>query len=68
MKAGARAVLAVNARVKDQESVQFFRPLLTRIQRGIQAGIPPAATLRAAREEWHREHGSSWADQVVLFE
>lgn len=64
VQAGARAVLAVNASVADAESEQFFRPLLDRIQ----AGATPAAALRAARAEWHRAHGPSWADQVVLFE
>jgi cellulose synthase operon protein C len=64
IEAGARAVLAVSARVKDPESEQFFRPLLA----SIQSGAPPAAALRTAREKWRREHGSSWADQVVLFE
>jgi len=64
VQAGARAVLAVNARVEDAESEQFFRPLLA----SIQAGALPAAALRSAREEWNRAHGPSWVDQVVLFE
>ncbi|HEY8210070.1 MAG TPA: CHAT domain-containing protein [Myxococcaceae bacterium] len=64
VEAGAHAVLAVNARVTDPESEKFFGPLLATIQ----SGTSPAIALRAAREKWHREHGSSWADQVVLFE
>jgi CHAT domain-containing protein len=64
IEAGARAVLAVSARVKDPESEQFFRPLLA----SIQSGTPPAAALCTAREKWRLEHGSTWADHVVLFE
>ncbi|HVE84425.1 MAG TPA: CHAT domain-containing protein, partial [Myxococcales bacterium] len=44
VKAGARAVLAVDGRIKDPESEQFFRPLLARIQ----TGATPAAALREA--------------------
>jgi CHAT domain-containing protein len=64
VEAGARAVLAVNAKVEDAEAEQFFRPLLARIQ----AGDKPAAALRAARADWQRAHGPGWVDQVVLFE
>jgi len=57
-------VLAVNGRVEDPQSEQFFRPLLERIQ----SGAPPAVALRDSRVAWRREHGPSWADQVTLFE
>jgi len=64
IEAGSRAVLAVVAPIPDAESEPFFRPLLERLQ----SGAPPSVALREARVAWHREHGPSWADSVLLFE
>ena len=64
IEAGARAVLAVVAPIPDVESEPFLRPLLSRIQ----SGAPAPEALREARVDWHREHGPSWADSVLLFE
>ncbi|HZI15047.1 MAG TPA: CHAT domain-containing protein [Myxococcus sp.] len=64
VQAGARAVLAATQEIPDAEAADFFEPVLSRIR----AGEPAARVLRDERQAWLRRHGSTWVQQVLLFE
>ena len=64
IESGARAVLAATQEIPDAEATAFFEPVLARIR----SGVPAAVALRDERQDWLRHHGSTWVQQVLLFE
>jgi hypothetical protein len=64
LDAGARGVLAAATAIPDQEAGPFF----TRVLDLIRAGTDPAVALRDERLSAVKQHRSSWATGVVLFE
>jgi hypothetical protein len=64
IESGARAVLAATQEIPDAEAAAFFDPVLARIRSGASA----AEALRDERQSWLRHRGSTWVQQVLLFE
>ncbi|MCP3140256.1 CHAT domain-containing protein [Pyxidicoccus xibeiensis] len=64
IESGARAVLAATQEIPDAEAAAFFEPVLARIRRG----EPAALALRNERQDWLQRRGSTWVQQVLLFE
>jgi cellulose synthase operon protein C len=64
LSAGARGVLAASTEIPDREAGAFF----TRVLQRIRAGVPAAAALRDEKVAALASGGSSWIDDVILFE
>jgi hypothetical protein len=62
--AGARAVFASPAEIRDAEAHPFFEAVLARVR----AGTPPSAALRDERAAWLARDASSWVKDVIAFE
>ena len=60
----AQPVLAATQEIPDTEAAAFFEPVLARIR----TGEPAAVALRNERQSWLQRHGSTWVQQVLLFE
>ena len=60
---GARAVFAAATQIPDVESGRLFASVLARVR----AGADPAQALRDERLAM-KSQGSSWVDDVILFE
>jgi hypothetical protein len=64
VRAGARAVLASPAEIRDAEARPFFDAVLARVR----AGASPAVALRDERVQWLARDPASWVGDVLSFE
>jgi hypothetical protein len=64
LAAGARAVIAADAPIRDADA----GPVFAELRAVVAAGTDPAVALRDIRRAWRGRAGAAWVDHLVVFE